>query len=246
MRLVRTDIMGMPIIVEIVDAHASAADFDAVFDYFTEVDRRFSPYLDDSEVSRLNRGEVLQLSSQMHEVLTLAEQTKQETEGFFDMRRPSGRLDPSGVVKGWAICEAAQFLEARGVRNFYIDVGGDIQTRGRNSRGEQWRIGVRNPFNREEIVKVLEPRGGGVATSGSAARGAHIYNPHAPGVELGEVLSITVIGRDILEADRFATAAFAMGPRGIEFIESAPGLEAYHIDAQGKAMMTSGFNRYTV
>jgi thiamine biosynthesis lipoprotein len=58
-------------------------------------------------------------------------------------------------------------------------------------------------------------------------------------------VSITVIGPDVLEADRFATAAFAMGKGGIAFIENLPGFEGYAIDAQGIATMTSGFGAYT-
>lgn len=244
MRQVRTDIMGMPIIVEVPGG--SQADLDAVFSYFADIDRRFSTYKSDSEISRLNRGEVVDLSPLMQEVFAIAEQTKRETGGFFNIKRPDGCLDPSGIVKGWAIQGAAKLLDIRGVQNYYIDAGGDIQTKGHNAQGREWRVGVRSPFAYNDIVKVIEPQGRGVATSGTSARGAHIYNPHAPAESLEEILSITVIGPDILEADRFATAAFAMGKKGIEFIESQPNLEAYHIDRSGMATMTSGFSRYTI
>lgn len=251
MRQVRTDIMGMPIIVEVPGG--TQADLDAVFDYFVGIDRRFSTYKNDSEVSRLNRGELVDLSPPMQEVLELAELTKRQTGGFFDIRRPDlpagkagGLIDPSGIVKGWAIRGAARLLAARGITDFYLDAGGDIQTGGRNARGQEWCIGVRSPFKREDVIKVLEPRGRGVATSGSSARGAHIYNPLLPGAALDEVVSITVLGPDVLEADRFATAAFAMGRHGVEFIEALSGLEAYQVDQGGIATMTSGFSRYTV
>ena len=62
---------------------------------------------------------------------------------------------------------------------------------------------------------------------------------------LTDVVSITVVGSDVLEADRFATAAFAMGRAGIGFIEAYPGLEAYQINAAGIATMTSGFSELT-
>jgi FAD:protein FMN transferase len=86
----------------------------------------------------------------------------------------------------------------------------------------------------------------GVATSGTAIRGQHIYDPLQPGVPLLEVLSLTVIGPNIYEADRFATAAFAMGKRGIQFIETLPGFEGYLIDANARATYTSRFERYVV
>ena len=90
----------------------------------------------------------------------------------------------------------------------------------------------------------LPSSGAGVATSGSYLRGAHIYNPHAPNAAVSDVVSLTVIGPNILEADRFATAAFAMGEAGIAFIERMDGLEGYQIDARGMAQMTSGLGRY--
>ena len=67
--------------------------------------------------------------------------------------------------------------------------------------------------------------------------------PHTASPAPDEIASITVVGPDIYDADRFATAAFAMGRDGIAFIESRPGLEGYAIDRDGVATMTSGFNR---
>jgi FAD:protein FMN transferase len=239
-------IMGMPICVAISDAAAAAPDLDVAFDCFLQADARFSPFRPDSELSRLNRGALLpqDCSVQMREILELAEQTRIDSNGYFDVRRPDGALDPCGIVKGWAIHEAARSLTQRGMSDFFIDAGGDIQSHGRNAEGGDWRVGIRNPFQVEEIVKVLIPRGAGVATSGNYLRGAHIYNPHAPDAAAGGIVSLTVIGPDILEADRFATAAFAMGEAGIEFIERVQDLEGYQIDAQGMARMTSSLGRY--
>lgn len=89
----------------------------------------------------------------------------------------------------------------------------------------------------------------GVATSGTYARGRHIYNPVGDGSEgddstLDEILSITVIGPDVYDADCYATAAFAMGRSGIGFIESLEGFEGYMIDKNRQATFTSGFERY--
>jgi thiamine biosynthesis lipoprotein len=105
-------------------------------------------------------------------------------------------------------------------------------------------VGIRNPFNRDQIVKVLSLTDRGVATSGTAIRGQHIYNPHQPNTPLREIVSITLIGPNVLEADRFATAAFAMGQEGIQFVEALSGFEGYMIDADAKATYTSGFERY--
>jgi len=93
-------------------------------------------------------------------------------------------------------------------------------------------------------AKVVHPRGHGIATSGSYVRGDHIYDPHRPREKVTDIVSLTVIGPDVLEADRFATAAFAMGKAGIHFIEDQTGLEGYSVDARGIATQTSGFGAY--
>ncbi|HUY05118.1 MAG TPA: FAD:protein FMN transferase [Candidatus Paceibacterota bacterium] len=238
--------MGMPIEIEIVDNGAGAA-LEAAFAYLASVDERFSTYKEESEISRINRGEIEpgEESEEMHEVFALAEKTKQETSGYFDIRRPDGLIDPSGVVKGWAIRNTAALIRAAGHENYMVNAGGDIAMSGKNMKGEEWSVGIRNPFNINEIVKVVYPHACGIATSGSYIRGAHIYNPHTPGEELRDIVSITIIGPDVLEADRFATAAFAMGRKGVDFIEQLPGFEAYAIDAEGIAAMTRGFAAYT-
>jgi FAD:protein FMN transferase len=240
-------IMGMPITVEIVD-RVPASHLENVYDYFTAVDRRFSLYKPDSEISAYNRGEIAfnDLSGEMLEVLNLADRTKSDTNGMFEVRRPDGVLDPSGIVKGWAVRNAALVLKESGVKNFYVDAGGDIQTSGKNEDGENWRIGIRNPFNEQEIVKAVSLGNHGIATSGTYVRGQHIYNPNRPGKHITDIVSISVIGADVLEADRFATAAFAMGKHGIYFLEEQNGLEGYVIGATGIATQTSGFGAFAV
>jgi thiamine biosynthesis lipoprotein len=234
-------IMGMPITVEVVSAKVSSDLLDEVFAYFTEVDERFSTYKETSEISKINKKIITEISDEMKEVFEIADRTRQETNGYFDIKRPDGSLDPSGIVKGWAIKNAAELLQKMGVTDFFVEAGGDIQASGKNPMGEEWAVGIRNPFKTDEIVKVIFPRGKGVATSGSYERGNHIYNPLSPGETLDVVKGITVVGPDVLEADRFATAAFAMGTHGVQFIESMDGFEAYSIDKDGIATMTSGF-----
>ncbi len=245
--------MGMPITVEIVDdaSQENGALLDArrgkenVFNYFHYVDETFSTYKTESEISRINRGEISEpeWSDDMSIILMLSEETKQRTNGFFDIKKPDGSLDPSGIVKGWAIWNAAKLLQADGFKNFFVDAGGDIQTAGHNPEGNPWTVGIRNPFDQSTIVKTIQTSDGGVATSGTYIRGEHIYNPR-DGKPANEIVSLTVMGPNIYEADRFATAAFAMGAAGIQFIEQLPGFEGYMIDKNGTATMTSGFNQY--
>ena len=239
--------MGMPIEIEIVSDNARET-FDAAFAYLVAVDKRFSTYKEDSEISRINRGEIKPraISNEMREVFALAEKTKKETNGYFDIRRPNGTIDPSGIVKGWAIQKTAALIRGAGYKNYFVNAGGDISMSGKNADGKEWSVGIKNPFNQAEIVKVVYPKGKGIATSGSYIRGAHIYDPHAPEKELKEIVSITVVGPDVLEADRFATAAFAMGNDGVLFIEQLPNFEGYAIDKNVIATMTSDFATYTL
>jgi thiamine biosynthesis lipoprotein len=240
-------LMGMPISVEIVD-DAPARLLDDVFAYFAAVDARFSVFKPDSEISALNRGRIglADVSAEMQEVLGLAERTKRQTDGYFEIRRSDGILDPCGIVKGWAIRNAAALVRRSGARDFYVDAGGDIQTGGKNRDGEDWKIGIRNPFNEREIIKAVTPKGRGIATSGTYVRGQHIYNPLEPGRQIEDIVSLSVIGPDVLEADRFSTAAFAMGKAGIHFIEELPDFEGYMVDAAGVATQTSGFKAFVL
>jgi thiamine biosynthesis lipoprotein len=239
--------MGMHITVEVVDSRILKKDIDSIYEYFTYIDNTFSPYKNDSEVSQINRHEITEelFSKDMKTILYLGEETKKETDGYFDMYK-NGKFDPSGIVKGWAICHASKILEQKGYKNFYVDAGGDVQVKGKNNEGAAWTVGIQNPFNTKEIVKIIVLKDKGIATSGTAIRGQHIYNPHKPDVAITDIVSITVIGPNVYEADRFATAAFAMGSKGIYFIENLSGLEGYMIDKKGIATYTKDFNTAVV
>ena len=239
-------LMGMPITVEVIDPHVSQGDIDEVYDYFTSVDDKYSTYKDTSEISQINHGLAAECwSDEMKAVFELCEQTKQETMGYFDIEH-DGKFDPSGLVKGWAIHNAAHILRDRGFEHYYIDAGGDIQVSGLNADGKPWSVGIRNPFDRHEIIKTVMVTTEGVATSGTAIRGQHVYDPHHPVAPIEDIVSLTVVGPNIYEADRFATAAFAMGRGGIEFIESLDGFEGYMVDRYRRATMTTNFARQQV
>ena len=238
-------IMGMPITIEII-AGGTNAIIDHIFNYFRAVDKRFSTYKPKSEISKINGGlPESEWSVEMKSVLSLCEETKAITDGYFDIHH-NGKLDPSGLVKGWAVYNAANLLQGKGLKNFYIEAGGDIQVDGTNEDKNLWAVGIRNPFNINEIIKVVNLENQGMATSGTYVRGQHIYNPHAIGRDITVVKSLTVIAANVYEADRFATAAFAMGKEGIGFIEKTSGLEGYMVDNEKIATLTSGFERYVI
>src|SRR3954453_10048487 len=153
------DIMGMPIGIDVGD---DGVDVEPAFAWLREVDATFSTYRDDSDISRLDRGEVrlADCRPQVDEGLTRCMQLERATDGFFSVR-PAGRLDPSGYVKGWAVAGAADRLHAVGGRVFCINAGGDVVARGR-----EWRIGIRHPLELDGLAAVLAVEDLAVATSG--------------------------------------------------------------------------------
>lgn len=237
-------IMGMPVTISIVDSSASTKDTTAVFDYFRKIDEQFSTYKQTSEISAINKGEITskQYSSEMKKIFSLSEETKSLTDGYFDIFYKN-KIDPSGLVKGYAIWEGSKLLLTRGLNNFFIEIAGDIQTHGVNEKTQKWKVGIENPFNRAEIISVVHLGGEGIATSGTYIRGEHIYNPLTLSTN-PEIASMSVIASNIYEADRFATAAFAMGLKGIDFIEQYPGLEGLMVTKDKKVIKTSNFFKY--
>ncbi len=241
-------IMGTPIIVDIIDREAEQHFFDQVFNYFRHVDDKFSTYKETSEITKINKGLIKDsdMSAEMREVFNLSEQTRKDTNGYFNIKTPAGIYDPSGLVKGWSIWNASKILKDAGVKNFYVEAGGDIEAIGHNDSGEPWCIGIQNPFSEHrEVIKKIYLTDKGIATSGNYVRGNHIYNPHDTGDGLSDIVSITVIGPNVYEADRYATSAYAMGENGIHFIEELGGYEGYAVNKNKVATMTTGFNNYT-
>jgi thiamine biosynthesis lipoprotein len=233
--------MGMPVAVQVVDDNAEDQALQEVFNDFTLLDRTFSPFLVTSEVSRINRGELRaeDAGRLVNQAIDLCRLYERATDGYFSAWI-AGRFDPSGLVKGWAIDRACSILDRYGYRSYFVDAGGDVQTRGRNAEGGPWRIGVRHPVERNKLACVVLASGLAVATSGTYEKGEHILDPHS-GKPANAWLSFTVVGPDILSADVYATACLAMGIAGLEFVTRVAGYEAYAIDHQLRAGYTAGF-----
>jgi thiamine biosynthesis lipoprotein len=237
------DVMGMPVTILVAgDGAAASAAVDAAFEDFSYLDRTFSPFLPGSAVSRINRGELLLRESGelVQRAADLCRLYEQATEGYFSAW-PGGRFEPSGLVKGLAIDRACSILDRHGCRDYLIDAGGDVQTRGSSPAGGPWRVGIRHPVSRGQVVRVVLAEDLAVATSGTYEKGEHIVNPHTGSPARGW-LSFTVVGPDIFNADIYATAAFAMGEDGLGFIERTPGYEAYAIESSLVATWTEGFD----
>ncbi len=241
MRQVR-QIMGLPISLDIPGA-SNNAPFDAAFALLEDIDRQFSPYKKTSELSRYQRGALSEpeLSADMTEVMRACREIEQLTRGYFSAYY-DGRFDPTGYVKGWAVGRAGRLLEEQGQHTYMINAGGDILARTRT--GHIWRIGLQHPTEPGKISGVVTAGNIAVATSGTYARGNHIINPatRRPATEL---LSVTVTGPEIAMADALATAVFAMGREGLDFIETQDGYEALVISKEMDVLMSSGFAQST-
>jgi FAD:protein FMN transferase len=240
------EIMGMPVTVQIVDGAASPAALEEVFDDFCHLDQTFSTFMAGSEVSRINRAElrIEDASDLVHQAINLCRLFEHTTCGYFSAWI-GDKLELSGLVKGWAIDRGCSVLDRWGFANYFIDAGGDVQTRGLREDGTPWRVGIRHPVVRDKVVRVILAKDLAVATSGTYEKGNHIFDPHT-GRVADELLSLTVVGPDILHCDVFATAAFAMGRGGLPFIEGTAGYEAYAIDSEYTGTYTSGFSALCV
>src|SRR5437764_14034768 len=130
-------VMGLPISLDLRDDGDFDEAVDTVFEWFHEVDARFSPFKEDSEVSRYDRGEIsaADLSDDVIEVLELCAYYEQLSGGAFRARLPGRGLDPCAVVKGWAVQRPADMLKAEGATTFCLNAGGDVATAGEPAPG---------------------------------------------------------------------------------------------------------------
>ncbi len=208
------------------------------------VDEMFSTYRADSVVNRLQRTE-LRLDacpSEVRDVFARCADVHEATDGFFSVVI-DGRLDPSGLVKGWAIERGSGLLRAAGSANHGINGGGDMQLAGEAGPGRPWRVGISHPRVPRALATVVTGRDLAVATSGSAERGAHIVDPFT-GRPATALASVSVVGERLTLVDAYATAAFAMGKRARAWVEALEGHEAYAVEADGSTWTTSGWSRY--
>jgi FAD:protein FMN transferase len=244
-------LMGMPIIVDVCDRGFDGREIDRVFEWLRDVDETFSTYRHDSQISRLNRGELApeDADATVRSVIERCRSLCKETDGYFDAwqaadaQRGALWFDPSGLVKGWSVECAARILEGAGARNFCVNAGGDLVLRGNPEGSPSWRVGIQHPQRRDEVALTLLVSDGAVATSGAYERGPHIVDPHTHARPDG-VLSVTVAGPDLGTADAYATAIYAMGNEGAEW---ALGLDRYGVMMilpDGSVLSTPNFDRY--
>ena len=241
-KIVRTHpVMGTMASVHVHDRADDATIEAAVEAMWSELDRleqMFSTFRPSSEISRINRSELhlLDASAEVIEVVDACTWLEHASDGAFRARRPGDvAIDPAGFVKGWAAELAAKCLDRAGLKQWYLSVGGDIQTRGTAGDGAAWRVAIADPNSDDPraIRAMVEVVGDAVATSGTAARGRHLWDGRIdqPAQALA---SMTVVGPHLTWADAFATTAFVMGLDGIDWVARFDAYRALAITRDGE------------
>ncbi len=221
-------VMGMPVSIHLrgagVDRPDAVSAVGAAFQVLRRLDLVFSTYRPDSDVMRLRRGEVTveDCDPLVLEALRLGEMASSQTDGAFTTLLPTDAGDlafePTGLVKGWAVDLASAELAALPGISYCINAGGDLRIGAHadlpldGQEAIAWRVGIEDPYDRSRVASTVTMTHGCVATSGTAARGAHLYDP-ATGQQVGRPGSVTVIGPSLLWADIWATALFVGGER---------------------------------
>lgn len=209
------------------DRSGAQAALDRARRWLHHVDATFSTFKADSELCRVQRGEIPagRWSAEMDEVLGLAAECEERTDGAYRLRwRPDGAADPTGIVKGWAADRASLILTAGGAGSHSVNAAGDIRLSGRPAPGRDWSVGIAHPHRSGLLVAAVEATDVGVATSGSAEQGRHIIDPRT-GRPAAGVASATVVGPTLVRADGYATAAVSRGGDARRLLE--------HLDRQG-------------
>jgi thiamine biosynthesis lipoprotein len=213
------EIMGMPISIHILnhsgmlDATAERA-IEACFAELRDIDRVFSTYHDDSDISRIARGELAltEADPRVVEVEAACRAAAIETAGLFSATW-QGTFDPTGYVKGWSVENAARRHLAPLLAHetaVGINAGGDMQLFTAPGADWRWNVGIADPRRPGQIIAMLEVQNGAVATSGSAERGEHIIDPRT-GEPARGVVSASVVDDSLTRADLWATAAVVAG-----------------------------------
>jgi thiamine biosynthesis lipoprotein len=222
-------VMGMPISLALRGTHTrddrAEEAWQAALAELRWVDAVFSTWRPDSDVSRVGRGEatLAECHPAVAEVVRLGEDARASSHGAFDVWRTDvdgvRRLDPSGVVKGWAVERAVAPLLALPGTDVCLSAGGDMVCHVADFDGEPWAVGIEDPHDPSRLVARIPVRRGAVATSGSAHRGGHVVDART-GVPSTALASVTVVGTSLTSVDIDATTALALGVDGPGWLRS--------------------------
>ncbi len=179
---------------------------------------------------------------------------------YFTKQHPNLELDFSALAKGYGVDQIFEYLEARGVKNSMIEIGGEVRTSGKNDKGKNWSIGINTPKRDAQVTDfqaIVELNNKALATSGNyrnyyvvdSIKYSHTINPSTGFPEKNTLLSASIFANDCMTADALATACMVIGlPAAAELIENQEGVEGYFIHGNEKGKMdvivTSGTAKF--
>jgi thiamine biosynthesis lipoprotein len=205
------------------------------------VDRTFSVYRTDSQISRIGAGMLSRSDADplVQRVLDVCDELEEATAGWFRPRAPErGRpLDPSAYVKGWAVDLVVDDLIAAGVATACVFAGGDAAVIGARQDGSPWRAGIRRPDD-DRLAAVVGLVDAAIATSGTYERGDHIW-----GRGRADYLGVSVVGPSLGVADAVATALFADGGTDVSWLGNFGLYEHLVICDDSMMRLTPGMER---
>ena len=143
--------------------------------------------------------------------------------GAIRKTRADAAIDLSGIAKGFAVDRVAEHIEAAGIADFLVDIGGEFRARGTGPHGQPWRLGIERPAAGEiAIHRAVQMQGGALATSGDyrlwferdGQRYSHIIDPRTGRPVASGLASVSVIAESAMRADALATALMVLGPEG--------------------------------
>ena len=171
-------------------------------------------------------------------------------------------LDVNALAQGYSVDVVADYLENRKIKNYMVEIGGEVRARGKNEQGDYWRIGIDKPVDGNnipgtELQSIVKLNDHSLATSGNyrkfyeknGIKYVHTINPKTGYPVISNLLSATVVASDCMTADAYATAFMVMGTdRSIKFLNENRFLDAYLIysDEKGnfKVYYTKGLKKY--
>jgi len=153
------------------------------------------------------------------------------------------KLDPNGIAQGYTVDVIADFLEGNGIRNYLVEVGGELRVKGRKyPEDEPMKVGIELPgedeFENSILQHVISIDSGAVTTSGSyrkfyESKGkkiSHILDGKTGFPSQNELISVTVIAKDGITADAYDNALMAMGlSKALKFVEGRKDMSAHFI-----------------
>lgn len=270
---------------------------------FETVNESMSTYIPNSKISRINKGENVEIDNHFKVVFRAAKYIYRKTEGAFDptigavvnawdfgpegaiekvdsvaidslmkhvgfnrmglkndriIKNNNSYLDLNAIAKGYGVDVVGNFLESKNVKDYLVEIGGEIRTKGINAeKNLSWTIGIDDPnFNGEQSYsKILALKDEAMATSGTyrkfktdedGNRYAHIIDTKTGYPTKTNILSVSVIARNCVTADGYATAFQAMGIDKVkDFLTGHPGLKAYFIyEDEDSVVKTLSLNEF--